>query len=138
MIAYVVREPSDRELKFFLEMTVLPRVIEVKGAFLNDELAAIAGIVLDPAACGTLLEDDAELFGFFNSKPGIPTGIGLDIVRRMRDFIRGYSEPIYIQHDNAFPTSEKFLRALGFKPTHKMRTALHDPKRTLRLWIWQR
>ena len=132
-MAYEFRCPTKEELRLYYEVRVLPEMTEVHGLFVNDELRGTIGIMKDPDYGGSLIDDEARMLGFMDVRD-VPKVLGMDVARHMRYELDKRGGALYVQHDDSFPTAEKFLRVLGFKPTAEKRKDLQNTGRYLRLW----
>ena len=136
-MSYECREPTEHELKLFLEFLIVPRIEWAKAIFADGEMVALAGILPDPAYSGSILEDEARTIAFFESRRELKPDARLDIVRRLRGALREMGRTVYIQHDSELPNSEKFLRVLGFEPTNEIKRDLRNTGKMLRIWQWR-
>lgn len=128
-----IRPAEPQEVKRFLGL--IPNgLIEASGAFDGEEMIGICGIIRDPLYAGTWLEDEADLFAFFEMKRK-PEDIGLRAILAMADALKRYSEPLFVWCDDAFPTAEKLLHILGFRPTGQTRGHWREAGRKLRIWM---
>ena len=134
MSGYTIREPNERELKEFYNAPALPRFERVWGLFLCDGMVAVSGVIPDPQLIGSPLEEVARTIGFLDVRPGVPLFAAMDIVRRMRAWLRDTERTVWVQHDDKFPRSERLLTALGFRPTNEVRRDLQNTDRQLRMW----
>lgn len=105
------------------------------GLFLHNEIVGAAGVILDPRDVGTILEEDARHIVFFDLRHQADVFLGAEIVRRIRDWLRQFGRPVWAQHDDRHPQSEKFLTVLGFRPTGRVRSDLQNTGRMLQMWV---
>ena len=132
---YEVREPTAEEAKSFYSALALPLTEARFGLFIDGTLQALAGVLTDPPYIGSPLEDDARRIVFFDIHEEAPLHVGLDITRRIRDWLKARKQTVFAQRDDRHPQSEKFLRALGFRPTAQLRRDLQNSSRMLRMWV---
>ena len=133
-MSYEVRVPTLDELRMFYEFRLIPDMEEVRGLFVRGRMIGISGILPDPHCTGSLLEDEARTIGFFDVIPGQEDLIGLDMVRRIRGWLKENNRTVWVQHDDKHPKAEKLLRVLGFEPTDEVRGDLQNSGRQLRMW----
>lgn len=134
-MTYIVRTPTERELKHFYESPVLPHFEGVWGLFLyGDKLVATAGVLPDPRFVGSPIEDVARTIGFLDVRPGIPLFAAMDIVRHLRAWLRQNKRTVWVQHDDQYPHAERMLRALGFQQTQEKQRDFQNTDRQLHMW----
>ena len=71
---------------------------------------------------------------FMDIGKDFPKHLGFDAVRRLRDVLTKRKGDVYVQHDHRFPSAEKLLRAIGFKPTGEWRRDMQNTGRHLQVW----
>jgi hypothetical protein len=136
-LSYECREPTEHELKLFLEFLILPKLEWAKAVFIDGAMVALAGILPDPGYRDTILEEEARTIAFLEVHGEVGRAAGLDIVRRLRGVLRELGRTVYIQHDEELPNSGKLLAVLGFEPTNEIRPDLRRTGKKLRVWRWQ-
>jgi len=110
---------------------------EVWGAFDGEEMIGICGVMCDPLYAGTWLEDEADLFAFFELSRK-PEDLGLRAVLGIANGLKRYRRPLFVWCDDSFPTAERFLHILGFRPTGRTRGHWRITGRKMRVWMrWQ-
>lgn len=128
----VIRPATLDEARQFIK--VLPNaLIEVSGAFDGEEMIGICGVMRDPLYAGTPLEDEADLFAFFELARK-PEDLGLRAVLALAANMKRYSEPLHVWCDDSFPTAERLLHILGFRPTGKFRGHWQIVGRKMQIW----
>ena len=133
---YEFRHATTAELKHFYEAPALPPMLAAWGLFVHAELKGACGVVLDPRDTGSILEDDARAIAFFDLRlEDAPPSVSLDIVRRVRNWLRDFGRTVWAQHDDKFPQAEKFLKVIGFRPTGHMRGDLQNTGRMLQMFV---
>ena len=133
---YEFRLTTPSELKAFYEAPAVPPMLVSWGLFVHGELKAAAGVTLDPKDIGSILEEEARPIAFFDVHlDETPMFVAAEMVRRMRDWLRNYGAPVWVQHDYQHPKAERLLRAIGFRPTGQKRRDLHNTDRMLEMWV---
>ena len=128
---YEFRTPTHEELKKFYAALTLPRIECIEGVFQDGELIGVGGVMSDPLFIGSPMEEVARRIAFLDIRARAP---GLEVVRHLRAQLAKETGPVWVQHDDQFPQSERLLKALGFKPTHEMRRNYKNKDRCLRMW----
>jgi hypothetical protein len=136
----IIRTPTEQEKREFWGMADGerndPRIRDVKGAFVNGKMVGVAGVMRHPAFFGSIFEEDGPWIGFLQMDMEAKVS-GAAIVVEMRHYLKTQTEPILIQHDDAFPQAKRLLEILGFRPTHLEARDLRNSSRILRIWKWQ-
>lgn len=135
MSGVIIRPASRQEISaFYPKSPITPLDAEV--AIVDGEPIAMGGVVREPLAAGTLLEDDAPLIAFLDVRK--QTGpLGVKAVLAMRRGLKRHGVKVLVQCDADHPTAERLLRLLGFKPTDKLRADARERGHKLRIWQWQ-
>ena len=128
---YEFRTPTHVELKRFYATATLPKIECIEGVFQGGELIGVGGILADPLFVDTPMEDVSRRIAFLDIRAEAP---GLEVVRHLRGQLAKEIGPIWVQHDDKFPQSERLLRLLGFRPTHEWRRDYKNTDRQLRMW----
>ena len=126
------REPTTAELLRFYDAAILPKIEYAEALFLDAELVAIGGVLADPNLVGSPIEEVARTVAFLDVKRELPKRVAIDVILHLRSQLSRRS--VWVQHDDAFPQSERLLRVLGFKPTREMRSDFKNTGRQLRMW----
>ena len=130
-MGYEFREPTCAELLRFYAAVTLPKIECIEGVFQDGELIGVGGILADPLFTDTPMEEVARRIAFLDIRAEAP---GIEVVRHLRTQLAKELEPVWVQHDDQFPQSERLLKMLGFKPTHEMRRDYKNKDRSLRMW----
>jgi hypothetical protein len=108
----------------------------VHGAFQGGKPIGMCGIIRDPAYYGSLLEEDGRWFAILDIDP-VPKEFGLQVMISIRHFLKSFTEPLWAYCDTSFPTAEKLLTAVGFRPTEEICANWRKPSQKVRVWKWQ-
>ena len=125
------REPTTAELMRFYDAAILPKIDYAEGMFQDGELIAVGGILSDPVLVGSPIEEVARSVAFLDVKRQVR---GADVLRRLRMRLNKERRMIWVQHDDAFPQSERLLKVLGFIQTRETRNDFKHTGRKLRMW----
>jgi hypothetical protein len=132
---YRALQPGD--LKSFYGIEEVLRDLRGWVFFVGGQMIGIAAVMRDPELTGTLMEDDARLFGFLDVKGQQPLEAGMVGLKQMRKHLRENTEDVFVQCDVVnFPFAPRLLTMLGFKPTEEFRVDRRNGK-YLRVWQWQ-
>jgi hypothetical protein len=114
-----------------------PQITEVHGAFIDGNMVAMSGTLLDPVRYGTLFDDECHTIGFIDASEKA-RALGFRAVLAVRDRMRSMTVPMQVQCDEyRFPTAPKLLKALGFTETDRWERDALEPTRKLRIWKWE-
>ena len=134
MTSYEFRLATENDMKLFYETAVLPKMEFVHVCLVDGKPVAVAGIIPDPDYAGSWMDDGAKPMAFMDVGKEFPKHLGFDAVRRLRDVLTKRKGDVYVQHDHRFPSAEKLLRAIGFKPTGEWRRDMQNTGRHLQVW----
>jgi hypothetical protein len=134
MTTYDFRRASEQELKLFWETAVIPNVEDAYVCLADGKPVAVAGVIVDPDYAGSWMDDGAKPMAFMDIGTDFPKHLGFDAVRRMRDVLKKMDRDVFVQHDHKFPTAEKLLKAIGFRPTNEWRRDMQNTGRHLQIW----
>lgn len=102
----------------------------------NGRVIAMSGVIRDPRFHGSIFEEDGRWIGFLELAHDVGP-LGFQPVLAMRHYLKNQTEDIVVICDDTLPKAEKLLAVLGFKPTEHFEADFRQPKRKLRIWVWQ-
>jgi hypothetical protein len=108
----------------------------VWGAFCEGRPIGICGIIRDPAYYGSLLEDDGRWIAVLDIDQ-VPPAFGLQVVLDIKRYLANFSDPLWAYCDTTYPTAEKLLHILGFRPTSEICANWRKPTQKVRVWQWR-
>lgn len=73
-------------------------------------------------AIGLVRRHERRLWGTLDTRPGVNA---LGMIRAIRNIIREYGEPVYVECQSyKHATAERLLKAIGFAPTDEWRNGM--------------
>lgn len=114
---------------------------EIKDIFCAEfegKIIAIAGVWRDPTTYGSIFDEYVgRWIAFLDAKPEAKRA-GVAIIREINAYLRTFKGELCAHHDSRFPTAERIMTILKFRPTDEFVANPYEQGKKLRVWKrWQ-